>query len=162
MKQLTTSAAALLFILFTFTARAQKLSDYDQQDVEKVYADFTAAFQKLDAQAAVDLYTDNGLHIDPMGKIIRGHKELLAYHTNLFAYFKSLPKPDKTTHRDYDWNSRYVAPGLVMVSYTSEDINSFGDKIRRDKYSMAVLLKRVGDKWLADEVAMTPVAEVPE
>lgn len=159
MKQLITTAALLLITVFSFHAKAQQVSDEDLKDIEKVYADFGAAFEKFDAQAATNLYTENGVHIDPTGKITRGRKGLLTYYIQLFSYFKSLPKPDKMTHQDSDWNTRYLAPGLIEVSYTSADIKTYGDKTETIKFSMAIILKRIGDKWLAEQVAMTPVTE---
>jgi uncharacterized protein (TIGR02246 family) len=157
MKQLMTTATLLLLIVFSFNADAQKLSESDQKDIEKVYADFTAAFEKMDAQATVNFYTGNGIHIDPDGQIVRGRKDLLAFHEKLFAWFKSLARPDKTIHQDTDWNTRYLAPGLIQVTYTSGNVRYFGDKHYKEKFSIAAILKRVGDKWLAEQVAMTPV-----
>ena len=39
-----------------------------------------------------------------------------------------MPKADKTTHQDTDWNTRYLAPGMILVTYTSEDISYFGER----------------------------------
>lgn len=157
-----TTAALLLATLFSFNARAQKVSDEDLNDIQKVYAAFTTAFEKQDAQAAASLYADNGIHIDPLGKIVRGRKDLLAYHVQLFKMFSEMPKADKTTHQDTDWNTRYLAPGMILVTYTSEDISYFGEKTRSDKFSMSVILKRTGNQWLAEEVTMTPVTDMPK
>lgn len=157
-----TTAVLLLATMFSFNVHAQKVSDEDQKDIQKVYTAFTTAFEKQDAQAAASLYSENGIHIDPLGKIIRGRKDLLAYHVQLFKLFSEMPKADKTTHQDTDWNTRYLAPGMILVTYTSEDINYFGEKTRSDKFSMSVILKKTGDQWLAEQVAMTPVTEMPK
>jgi ketosteroid isomerase-like protein len=162
MKHVFTTAALLLITMFSFSVKAQQVSEKDQADIKKVYADFTAAFEKSDAQATVNLYTSTGIHIDPQGKIVRGHKDLLEYHVGLFKWFKTFPRPDKTTHTDTDWESHYLAPGVISVTYTSEDISTYGDKTRSDKFSISVILKRTGDKWLADQVTMTPVVARPE
>lgn len=157
-----TAAALLLATMFSFNAHAQKVSDEDQKDIQKVYTAFTTAFEKQDAQAAASLYSDNGIHIDPTGKIVRGRKDLLAYHTQLFKLFSEMPKPDKTTHQDTNWDACYLAPGMILVTYTSEDVSFYGDKTRSDKFSLSVILKRIGNQWLAEQVTMTPVADMPK
>lgn len=157
-----TTAALLLATMFSFNAHAQKVSEEDQKDIQKVYAAFTTAFEKQDAQATASLYSENGVHIDPTGKIIRGRKDLLAFHVQLFKLFSEMPKADKTTHQDSDWDSRYLAPGMILVTYTSQDVSYYGEKTRSDKFSMSVILKRTGNQWLAEQVAMTPVTEMPK
>lgn len=157
-----TTAALLLTTFLSFNVQAQKVSDEDLKDIQKVYAAFSASLAQQDAQAMTSLYAENGVHIDPTGKITRGRKDLLAFHTQLFSFFKSLPKPDKTTHQDSNWDYRYLAPGLIIVTYTSEDISYYSEKTRSDKFSMSIILKRTGDQWLAEQVAMTPVTDMPK
>lgn len=159
MKQLITTAALLLTTVFSFTAKAQ-ISEKDKEDTKKVYEAAATAFQNMDATAMSNIFTDNGTHIDPMGKITRGRSNLLSSFTNLFSYFKTLPKPDKSTKNVTNPDSHYIAPGVILTNYTEETTDYTGDKTSSTKFSIAVLLVKKNGKWLCEQVTMTPVIEM--
>jgi uncharacterized protein (TIGR02246 family) len=156
MKQILTSAFILVMSVFATHVKAQ-ISDNDKEDVKKVYEAAAAAFKNMDAMAMSNIFIENGAQIDPMGKIIRGKANLLTYFTGLFSYFKSLPKPDKTTTNVSDWDSRSIAPGITVATYTEETVTTTGDKTGSSKYSFSLLLVKKNGKWLAEQVTLTPV-----
>lgn len=158
MKQILTTAALLLTTVFSFNAKAQ-ISEKDKEDTKKVYETAATAFQNMDATAMSNLFTDNGTHIDPMGRITQGRSNLLSLFTNLFSYFKTLPKPDKSTKNVTNDDARYITPGIILTNYTEETTNYTGDKTSSTKYSIAVLLVKKNGKWLCEQVTMTPVTE---
>lgn len=159
MKQILTSAAILLLTVFTTNVKAQ-ISEKDKVDTKNVFEAAAKAFKNMDATAMSDIFTGNGTHIDPMGKITHGKAALVDYFTNLFSYFKSQPKPDKSTITQSDWNSRLIAPGVILTNYIEETTNFRGDKASSIKYSFAVVLVKKNGRWLAEQVAMTPVIEM--
>jgi hypothetical protein len=114
----------------------------------------------MDANALTGVFTENGTHIDPMGKIMQGRSNLLSLYTNLFSYFKSLPKPDKSTTNVTNQDARYIAPGVILTTYTEETTNYIGDKTSSMKYSYAILIVKKNGKWLCEQVTMTPVIEM--
>lgn len=156
MKQILTTAALLLTTVFSFNAKAQ-ISEKDKDDIKKVYEAAATAFQKMDATALSNIFTDNGTHINPMGKITQGRSNLLSLYTNLFSYFKTQPRPDKSTTNLTNQEARYIAPGVILTTYTEETTNYSGDKASSEKYSFAILLVKKNGKWLCEQVTMTPV-----
>jgi len=155
------TAALLLTLSFALNLNAQ-ISAADQKGIEECYNAFMAAFDKLDATAIGPLFTENAEHISPMGEVIRGRANLVTFYTNLFAFFKSQPKPDKTETVNTAWQNRYLAADLILATYTSTDTHHFGDKVKEDKMTVAVLLRKTGGKWLAELVTLTPVMAMPQ
>ncbi|MBP6828617.1 MAG: nuclear transport factor 2 family protein [Saprospiraceae bacterium] len=154
-------AALLLCISFAPTLRAQTISDADQKGAEECYNAFMSAFDKLDASGLGSWFTENAEEINPMGEIVRGRANLVSSYTNLFAFFKTQPKPDRVEHNNTNSRSRYLAADLMSWTYTSENVSHFGDKTRSEKMSVSVLLRKTGSKWLLEQITLTPVAPMP-
>ena len=154
-------AALLLTCFFALHLTAQTVSDADRQGVEQTYASFMAAFDQLDAAAMGPLFTENAEVVSPMGDIVRGRANLVTMYTGLFGYFKSLPKPDRTERDILNRQSRYLANDLILVSYTEVSTSYYGEKQQVEKMTQSVLLRKTGDKWLAEQIALTPVVARP-
>lgn len=160
MSNLLKTATLLLSFTCTLNLHAQ-VSETDQKGIEACYNAFMTAFQNMDGAAVGPLFTENAEHISPIGEIVRGRANLVTYYTNLFAFFKSQPKPDRTETNNKDWHNRYLAKDLILSTYTSHETHHFGDKVQEEIMSVAVLLRKQGDQWLADMVALTPVTPMP-
>lgn len=156
MKQLFI-AAMLLTATFSMNVNAQKISEADSVGIGKVYGEIMMAFGRFDATASAGYYTENGTHISPDGQIVTGRAALKKHYEKLFAWFKTLPKPDKTDMKQSDWNTRYLSNDLILVEYNDEHTNLFGNKTEKEVFAISVILKRTKDSWLCEQVTMTPV-----
>lgn len=162
MKTIKTLVIAALFCTAAFHSNAQKISEKDSQDIQKTYNAFMHAFETMDAQAMTNLFTEDAVHITPMGQIVRGRTAMLENFKNLFSYFKTLPKPDKMERNDTDWSTQYLTKDLILVCYTAEETTTYSDKKQSQKFSYAIILKKSGSNWLAQQVAITPVTQMPK
>lgn len=157
MKHLFTAAMLLLATTFSFTANAQKISVADSTATAKVYLGMMMAFGSSDASAIAGYYTENGTHVSPDGQIVTGRAALKNHYEKLFAWFKTLPKPDKSDFNERNWNVRYLSDDLIMVNYIQDHTRYFGNKAEKEAAAMSIILKRTKDGWLCEQMAMTPV-----
>lgn len=157
MKQLFLAAMLLLTTTFSMNLNAQKISEADSKSSEKVYKEMMSAFGRLDAVAFANYYTENGTHISPDGQIVTGRAALTEFYKKLFAWFMTLPRPDKMEQNQTNWSSRYLGSDLILVNYNDEHTNHFGNKVEKETFAMSVILKRTKDGWLCEQVTMTPV-----
>lgn len=157
MKHLFIAATLLLTTTFSMNVNAQKISEADDKSIGKLYGEMMMAFGKFDAAAFAGLYTENGTHISPDGQIVTGRAALKEHYEKLFAWFKTLPKPDKTDMKQTGWNPRYLGNDLILAEYTDEQTKHFGNKVEKEIFAFSVLLKRSNDSWLCEQVTMTPV-----
>lgn len=160
MKHFFSAALLLLAITSGINSNAQKISDADKKAIETTYQSMMMAFAKSDAAAVANLYTENGTHIDPNGKIITGRAALKESFEKLFAWFKALPAPDKTDYNQSAWNLRYLSNDLVQVNYIDEQTDHYGNKTEKTSFAMGIILKRTKDGWLCELVQMTPVKPI--
>lgn len=157
MKHLFTAAMLLLTTTFSINSIAQKVSDADNRAITKTYESMMGAFAKSDAATVASLYTENGTHVDPSGKIITGRAALKESFEKLFAWLNTLPKSDKTDYKQTEWNTRYLSNDLIQVSYNDEQTSHYGNKTEKSAMSISVILKRTKDGWLCELVQLTPV-----
>lgn len=157
MKQLFTAAMLLVATTFSINSNAQKISEADSKGITKTYQNIMGAFAKMDAEAVANAYTENGTHIDPNGNIITGRAALKESYEKLFAWFKTLPAPDKTDTKQSEWTSRYLSNDLIQVNYNDEQTAHYGNKAEKTVFAISVVLKRTKDSWLCELVQMTPV-----
>jgi ketosteroid isomerase-like protein len=155
------TAALLLTLATTLNLHAQQISPADQAGLEECYNGFMSAFDHMDATAMGALFTENAENIDPMGTIVRGRANLVANYAGLFQWLKTLPKADRYERKNLNWQSRYLAPDLVLSTYTEESIAYYGDKAQSEKNSFSVLLRKTNGKWLAELITMVPVKPMP-
>jgi len=160
-KVLKTAALLLLIAFCAQNLNAQAISDADKKGVEACYNNFMAAFEKMDAAAIGALFTENAVHINPMGTIVRGRANLTAHFTGFMEFLKSQPKPDSSKSENSDWQNQYLAKDLILATYTSKDTHTFGDKAVVETMSLAILLRKKGEQWLAELVTLTPVVPMP-
>lgn len=153
------STLSLLFF-FSFNLHAQ-ISAADEKGTKECYDACIAAFEKSDANALCQWFTDNAEHVGPMGDIVRGRDNLIAYYTHLFEWFSAMPKPDRTETKVTNMQSRYLATDLVQVTYTEDNIRYYSEKAESDKFSCAVVLRKTKGKWLIELLMMTPVQTMP-
>ncbi len=159
----------ILFKLFTLCAfaffsqnlQAQAISAADQKGIEECYNVFRSAFEKLDASSIGPWLTENAEQILPNGEIIRGRANIVANMAGFMGFLKTQPKPDRTEIKNANAQTRYLAPDLILYTYTEESTQHFGDKSNTEKMTNAVLLRKVGGKWLAELIALTPMVEMP-
>lgn len=126
------------------------------------YNGFSAAFAKMDIAGIEALLTESAEQITPEGNITRGRTNVLANMKGYLDFLKGLPKPDKVDTKLIGMQSRYLAPGLILTTYTEENILSFGSQAKVEKTTTAVVLRKMNDKWLVDLIALTPVVNGPE
>lgn len=157
MKHLFTAAILLLATIFSFTANAQKISIADSTATTKVYLEMRSAFGRFDAAGLAGYYTEKGTHISPDGQIVTGRAALTEFYKKLFAWFMTLPRPDKMDNNQTNWNTRYLSDDLILVNYNDEQTLHFGNKAEKEVFAMSVILKRTKDSWLFEQVTMTPV-----
>jgi len=155
------SAALLLSVCFAQNLSAQAISDADQKGIEACYNAFMTAFEKMDASGLDSWLTENAEQITPLGEVVRGRANLLTNYQNMFAFFKSQPKPDRYERKTSDWSNRYLATDLILATYASEEITQYGDKTNSEKMSVAVLLRKKDGKWAAELITLTPVQPMP-
>lgn len=160
------TAVACLATIALFAAQnlqaQSSLSASDQKEIEATYAKWTEMFKTLDASEAGSLLTENAVEINPMGTVIRGRAALVESYKQLFEFFKTMPVPDSREEKMLDYRGRYLAPGLVELSYTEETTSRFGEKTVVEKMSQLVVLRKVDGKWLCELIALTPVTEMPD
>ncbi len=154
-------AALLLTFSFAQNLQAQAISAADQKGIEECYNAFMAAFEKMDAAATSPWLTENAEQIVPTGEIIRGRANIVASMAGFMGFLKTLPKPDRTETKNVNSQSRYLAPDLILYTYTEESTQHFGDQSKTEKTSTTVLLRKVGGKWLAELITLTPVVAMP-
>ena len=159
---LLTLIACCAFAFFTQTLQAQTISDADQKGIMANYNGFSAAFGKMDMAGIETLLTENVDQITPDGSITRGRSSVVANMKGYMEFLKGLPKPDKVEVKLIGMQSRYLAPGLILATYTEEKSISFGSQTKVEKTTTAVVLKKMNDKWLVDLIALTPVVSNPE
>ncbi len=147
----------LLTAIFSMNVNAQKISEADSKSLDKVYKDMMAAFGRFDAAAFAGYYTENGTHISPDGQTVSGRAALTEFYKKLFAWFMTLPRPDKMEQNQTSWSIRYLSNDLIMANYNDEHTNHFGNKVEKEVFAMSVILKRTKDSWLCEQVTMTPV-----
>ncbi|NOT50869.1 MAG: SgcJ/EcaC family oxidoreductase [Chitinophagaceae bacterium] len=157
MKKLFIAAMLLLTTTFSMNVNAQKVSDADSIAIGKTYQQIMMAFARLDAATMANYYTENGTHISPDGQIVSGRAALKEFFEKLFAWFKTLPKPDKTDMKHLNGSARYLSNDLIMTEYTEERTDRFGNKAEKEAFAFSVILKRTNGGWLCELVAMTPV-----
>jgi uncharacterized protein (TIGR02246 family) len=157
MKHLFIAATLFAATTFSINSNAQKISEADNAGITKTYQNIMAAFAKMDASAVANSYTENGTHIGPNGQIITGRAALKESFEKLFAWFKTLPAPDKTDYNQTGWNTRYLSNDFIQVSYSDEQTAHYGNKTEKTVFAMSVILKRTKDGWLCELVQMTPV-----
>lgn len=159
---LLTLLTCCAFVFFSQTLQAQTISDADQKGVTACYNDFTAALGKMDIKAIEALLTENAEQITPDGNITRGRTNVVANMKGYMEFLKGLPKPDKVETKLLGMQSRYLAPNVILSTYTEETTLSFGSQTKVEKTTTAVVLKKLNDKWLADLITLTPVVKMPE
>lgn len=157
MKQLLVAATLLLTSAISMNVNAQKISEADSKSSEKVYKEMMSAFGRFDAAAFAGYYTETGTHISPDGQIVTGRTALTDFYKKLFAWFMTLPRPDKMDNNQTSWNTRYLSNDLILVNYNDEHTNHFGNKVEKETFAVSVILKRTKDSWLCEQVTMTPV-----
>lgn len=157
MKQLFIAAMLLLTTTFSMNVNAQKISATDSIATTKAYLGIMSAFGRFDAAGVAGYYTENGTHISPDGQIVIGRAALTEYFKKLFAWFMTLPRPDKMDNNQTNWNTRYLSNDLILVNYNDLHNNHFGNKVEKEVSAVSVILKRTKDGWLCEQVAMTPV-----
>ena len=153
--------ACCAFALLAQNLQAQAISAADQKGIEECYNAFIAAFEKMDAAATGPWLTENAEQIVPTGEIIRGRANIVASMAGFMGFLKTQPKPDRTETKNVNSQSRYLAPDLILYTYTEESTQHFGDKSNTEKTSTSVLLRKVNSKWLAELIALTPVSAMP-
>jgi ketosteroid isomerase-like protein len=161
MSNISKMAALLLSCFFALNLPAQTISDADQKGIEATYQSFMTAFEQMDAASMGPLFTENAVLVNPLGEIVRGRANLITSYTGLFNYFKSQPKPDRYEVKNENWETHYLAKDQILVSYTEVSTSYFGATQNVEKLSQAVVLRKTGDKWLAELVSLTPVSAMP-
>ena len=162
MKNFFFKALALCsFVLLSQAVQAQAISAEDQKGIDACYNDFMAAFEKMDAAAIEALLTENAEQITPDGNITRGRANVVANIKGYMEFLKSQPKPDKQETKNLGMQNRYLAPDLVLSTYTEENTLTFGNQTKVEKTTTAVLLKKSKGKWLAELITLTPVVTMP-
>lgn len=155
---------SVLLLCFAFTARLQAqsaISAADQKGIETCYNGFMAAIDNMDASGLDKLLTENAEHITPLGNLIRGRNNILTAFSQLFEFFKTQPKPEKFERKIENWQSRYLAPDLVLSTYTSIETVTVGGVARSEKSAVSVLLRKQNGAWLADLITLTPETPMP-
>jgi uncharacterized protein (TIGR02246 family) len=146
------AVAVLLTAAATATARQQPPAtpapSADEAGVRKVIADFNTAFDKADAAALAELFTDDGQVVGPDGVPAKGKKAIAEQYTE---FFKQNPgaKIEVTTE-----SIRFLAPGVAQEEGTSVVHPADGGEPFRDRYSVIYLLR--DGKWLQHEVRDYP------
>ncbi len=150
------------FALLSQTLQAQTISAADQKGIEACYNGFMSAFEKMDVTGIEALLTENAEQITPEGNITRGRANVVANMKGYMEFLKSQPKPDKFETKNLGWQNRYLAPDVILATYTEENTLSFGSQTKVEKTTTAVVLKKSNGKWLADLITLTPVVTMPE
>ena len=86
---------------------------------------------------------------------------ILTAFSQLFEFFKTQPKPEKFERKIENWQSRYLAPDLVLSTYTSIETVTVGGVARSEKSAVSVLLRKQNGAWLADLITLTPETPMP-
>ena len=161
MSNLLKTATLLLCFAFTQNLHAQTITAADQKGVDACYNAFVTAFDNMDASGLGPWFTENAEEINPLGELVRGRANLVTNYTNLFAYFKSQPKPDKVERNNTNQQSRYLASDLILFTYISEETLHFGDKKESNKMATSVLLRKKDNKWMVELLNVVPVTPMP-
>jgi len=152
MKQLILSVAVVGGLLLSSTsARSQsnvasiRPDQVNEAAIRKLYADFTAAWNRHDPDAMTAMWTIDGDHLDPDGRMVKGHEEIEALlrtqHTTVFK--------DTTLDLDIDavW---FVTGNVALVDGTyaligARDPN--GNELPVRKGHLTSILLKEQDHW---------------
>jgi len=151
--------ACCAFLLFAQSLQAQSVSAADQKGIEECYNVFMTAFEKLDASGIAPWLTENSEQVLPTGEIIRGRANIVASMAGYMQFLKTQPKPDRTETKNLNTQSRYLAPDLILYTYTEESTQHFGDKSNTEKMTNAILLRKMSGKWLIELISLTPIGK---
>ncbi|MFN0173920.1 MAG: YybH family protein [Saprospiraceae bacterium] len=154
--------AFCVFALLAQTLQAQTISAADQKGIEACYTDFMSAFEKMDASGIEALLTEDAEQITPEGNLTRGRANVVANIKGYMEFLKSQPKPDKYETKNLGTQNRYLAPDVILSTYTEENTINFGNQTKVEKITTAVVLKKSNGKWLADLITLTPVVPMPD
>ena len=137
MSYFSPAMAVVLLFLVTMGSASAAENAKDRKAIEEANAAFAAAFNKRDAKAIAEMYTENGQLFPPHEQVIEGRPAIEAF-----------------------WKATMNA-GIASVELQAAEIESFGDSIvesgrstlrgpgnavvERGKY--LVLWKRVIGKW---------------
>lgn len=156
MKKLLVISALLMT---TLVASAQiKLS----ADAREVYNKANQAFNKQDVEALVNCFTENGVHVTPIGSIVSGREALKAMYKMVFGMQAQRPKADKTTVEVLDENTRTLSDNVIITTYKERTTLAFGSRTEIQENAFSVLLVKKGTNWLIENLTMTPAVEMPQ
>lgn len=153
-----------LFLLFSgacFQSNAQTISAEDQKGIVACYNGFMAAFEKLDPSGLPALLTENAVHIIPDGRILRGRDAVVQGMAGFMEFLKTQPKPDRQEIKNENWESQYLAPDVILTTYTENASYFYGDKVKAEKTTTTVIMRKVKGAWQAELIGLTPVMDTP-
>jgi hypothetical protein len=146
---------SLLVALSSGSALSQTISAADQKGIDEMFAAVTAAFDKGDATMMTSMLDENAQQIIPTGEIIRGRTTIIAGLTGYMAFLKSQPKPDRMESKRLNLQYRYLAPGIVLATYTDENTMYFGSKTTIEKTTNSLVTHNANGKWVTDLIDIT-------
>ncbi len=163
MKRLAWSGSVIAVVLLCSAAGAEVQSNIssirpdqiNEAAIRKLYADFTAAWNRHDVPAMADMWTIDGDHLDPDGRMAKGRDEIKALltkqHTGVFK--------DTTLDLDIDavW---FVTGDVALVDGTYALIGARDPKGNelpvRKGHLTSILLKEHGTWNIAASRLMIP------
>jgi ketosteroid isomerase-like protein len=151
-----------VFVIFTQNLQAQTISAADQKGIEACYNAFQSVFTKMDVTGIEAWLTEQAVQITPDGKITRGRANVVANMAGYLEYLKSQPKPEKMEVKNINWQNHYVAPDVILATYTEETTLQLSGQNRVEKMTQAIVLKKSNGVWQADLITLIPMVKTPE
>lgn len=128
-------------------AKARATADSATDPVLKTLESYQATFNKSDAKAAADFWTERCLYVDrESGKRSEGRQAILA---DINALFKEYPKTQISVQPD---NVRFIKPDVAMVEGR---VTVLSPGLEPDASVFSAVLSMQGDRWLIDSVQET-------
>jgi uncharacterized protein (TIGR02246 family) len=140
MRAFLLSSLLAMFCVGSFgsTAQAQTRTE-DEQAIQKVLADFVAAWNQHDMKLWSELFTDEADYVVVTGKHLKGRGEIFKYHDELHK------GPFKDHQMKASWQDvRFLRDDVALGHVKFEPGN---DKMKRTALATVVLIKQNG-RWL--------------
>ena len=162
MTNLFKTTALVVLTAICLNAQAQGISAADQKGIETCYNGIMAAFDKFDAKAMIPFMAEHVEQIIPNGTIVRGRDNVVASMAGYMEFLKTQPKPDNVDIKNNNWESRYLAPDVILSTYTEVATYTYGSQSKVETTTTAIVLRKVKGQWLTELIGLTPVVEMPK
>lgn len=141
----------LILVLFSFSINAQnkqlilEKSVKPHKEIDRIYKQFSEAYQTLDVEKVTNLYTKDAAYLPPNSDILTGRELILQ---NFKGFFDWVKKEGQTMTISFQIFQRKVTKDLAydVGIYTIQNFKD-GKKVGEGKGKFVVVAIKVGKDW---------------